>query len=124
MVLPAPGGPVTTVSGLHRVPWTISFVIRRRCTAHSGTPGAVIFDARIGWPAETADRPARVTRLAASVASVFIAPAMLPLLSPLTCRPSATSPRDTGRHDSRLQWKAPSTTQNRQLPGHASCHRY
>src|SRR5215472_3604339 len=96
MVLPAPGGPVTTVSGLHRVPWAISFVIRGRCTAHSGTPGAVIFDARIGWLAETADRPARVTRLAPSVASVFIAtsPARLSRHRPAGRGQSAITPGD------------------------------
>jgi hypothetical protein len=51
----------------------MSFVIRGRCTAHSGTSGAVIFDARIGWPAEPAGRPAWFARPPPSVASVFIA---------------------------------------------------
>ena len=58
IVLPAPAGPVTTVSGHHRLPWAISSVIRGRGTAQSGTPGAVIFDARTGTPPETAGRSA------------------------------------------------------------------
>src|SRR5262249_34612423 len=57
-VLPAPGGPVTTVSGHHRMPATISSVIRGRRTAHGGKLGVVTLDARIGSPAD-ADRPAR-----------------------------------------------------------------
>src|SRR5207247_10143857 len=48
IVLPAPGGPVTTVSGHHLVPSAISLVTRGRGTAQPGTPGTVIFDSRIG----------------------------------------------------------------------------
>ncbi|SRR6266566_2286502 len=59
IVLPAPGGPVTTVSGHHRVPSAISAVIRGRRTAHSGTSGTVILDVRIGSPAGPADRLVR-----------------------------------------------------------------
>src|SRR6266550_3892290 len=59
IVLPAPGGPVTTVSGHHRVPSAISPVIRGRRTAHSGTSGTVILDVRIGSPAGPADRLVR-----------------------------------------------------------------
>src|SRR6516165_10246355 len=58
IVLPAPGGPVTTVSGHHRVPRAISSVIRGRRTAHGGRLGIVTLDARIGSPAD-AGRPAR-----------------------------------------------------------------
>src|SRR5438477_4273588 len=57
IVLPAPGGPVITVSGHHRVPRAISSVILRRGTVQAGTSGAVIFDARIGSPAGPADGP-------------------------------------------------------------------
>ena len=42
IVLPAPAGAVRTVSGHHRLPWAISWVIRGRGTAQSGAPGAVI----------------------------------------------------------------------------------
>ena len=59
IVLPAPAGAVTTVSRHHRLPSAISVVIRGRGSAQPGTPGAVIFDARTGMPAETADRRAR-----------------------------------------------------------------
>src|SRR5439155_23329925 len=48
IVLPAPGGPVTTVTGHHRVPSAISLVIRGRGTVQPGTPGTVTLDARIG----------------------------------------------------------------------------
>src|SRR6516225_3194764 len=57
IVLPAPGGPVTTVSGHHRVPRAISSVIRGRCTVQAGTSGAVIFESRIGSPTGPADGP-------------------------------------------------------------------
>jgi hypothetical protein len=60
IVLPAPAGPVTTVSGHRRVPSAISAVIRGRGTTQSGTPGAVIFAARIGSAADIADRLVRV----------------------------------------------------------------
>src|SRR5215469_2686746 len=67
IVLPAPGGPVTTVSGHHRTPPAISLAIRGRCTTQSGTPGAVIFEARIGSPAGAAVRLVRVISWAAWV---------------------------------------------------------
>src|SRR6266496_4451869 len=47
IVLPAPGGPVMTVSGV-RAPCAMSLLIRGRWTAQPGTPGAVIFEARTG----------------------------------------------------------------------------
>jgi hypothetical protein len=53
-----------TVSGHHRLPWAISSVIRGRGTAQPGTPGAVIFAARIGASAETAGLLARAACLA------------------------------------------------------------
>ena len=56
IVLPAPGGPVTTVSGHHRVPSAISLVIRGRDTAQSETLGTVILDVRTGSLANTAGR--------------------------------------------------------------------
>src|ERR1700744_4191640 len=56
IVLPAPGGPVTVVSGHDRIPAAIRPVIRSRGTAHSGTTGTVILAARIGWPPEPAGR--------------------------------------------------------------------
>ena len=59
MVLPAPGAPVTTVSGHHRAPSAIRLVIRWRWTAHAGMAGALILDIRIGSPANAADRLAR-----------------------------------------------------------------
>jgi hypothetical protein len=59
IVLPAPAVAVITVSGHHRLPWAISLVIRGRGTTQSGTPGAVIFAARIGTSAETAGLLAR-----------------------------------------------------------------
>src|SRR5215468_12176436 len=55
IVLPAPTGPVRTVNGHHRVPWVISWVIRGLRTAQSGTFGAVIFEARTGSLADTAE---------------------------------------------------------------------
>jgi hypothetical protein len=66
VVLPAPAGPLTTVSGHHRVPCAISLVIRGRDTAQHGTPGAVILAATIGTPAETAGRRARVASRSAA----------------------------------------------------------
>ena len=41
IVLPAPTGPVATVSGHRCAPWAIISVIRGRCSAQSGTAGAV-----------------------------------------------------------------------------------
>ena len=66
VVLPAPAGPVTTVSGHHRAPCAISLVIRGRGTTQPGTPGAVIFVATIGTPAETAGRRAQVAARSAA----------------------------------------------------------
>src|SRR2546430_15508652 len=60
IVLPAPGGPVTIVSGHHRVPSAISLVIRGRGTAQCGTSGGVIFEVRIGSPTDMAGRRPRV----------------------------------------------------------------
>src|SRR6201996_8295286 len=60
IVLPAPRGPVTTVSGNHRVAWVISWPTRGRGTAQSGVPGALILEGGIGMAAETAGRRARV----------------------------------------------------------------
>ena len=59
IVLPAPGGPVTTVSGHHRVPRAMSWAIRGRASAQSGTAGAVILATKIGSLPETAARLAR-----------------------------------------------------------------
>ena len=77
--------------------------------------------------AETADRPVRITWSAPSAASVFIATSPVLLSTrhrPASSGPSSVTPRDTGRHHSRLQWKAPPpTTQNASGPGRASCHR-
>jgi hypothetical protein len=62
-------GAVITVSGHHRLRWSISLVIRGSGTTQSGTPGTVIFAARIGTPAATAGSLARAaTRPATSVA--------------------------------------------------------
>jgi len=60
---------MTTVSWHHRTSSAMSLVMRGRCTAHSGKPGAVIFTAGTGSPTDTADRLARVpTRLVPWVA--------------------------------------------------------
>src|SRR5260370_29617955 len=77
IVLPAPAGPVTTVSGDHRVPSAISWVTRGRCTAQSGTFGTVILDARIGVSAETAGRLARAACLTtwAAIGTSWTSPA-------------------------------------------------
>ena len=63
MVLPAPGGPVSTVSGHHRVPSATRSVIRWRGTAQAGTSGAVILEVRIGSPASAAARLVRAGAL-------------------------------------------------------------
>src|SRR5947207_2932801 len=75
IVLPAPGGPVTIVSGHHRVPSAISLVIRGRGTAQCGTSGGVIFEVRIGSPDDTvvARRPRVDTWLAPS-AVIYVPP--------------------------------------------------
>ena len=49
MVLPAPGGPLITVSG-PCLPASIRASIRGRPTSHGGRAGAVILDARIVSP--------------------------------------------------------------------------
>src|SRR5215831_1222061 len=49
MVLPAPGGPVTEVSG-PRAPSARSLSMRGRMTAQPGTAGIVTFDVRTGSP--------------------------------------------------------------------------
>lgn len=59
VVLPAPAGPLTTVSWHHRTPSAMSLVTRGHRTARSGTPGAVIFAAGTGSSADTADRLVR-----------------------------------------------------------------
>src|SRR4029077_11978135 len=84
IVLPAPGGPVTTVSGHHRVPSATSFVIRGRCTAQSGTFGAVILDARMGSAADPDDRLPRVDTWLATLTA--IATSRAPMLRWLATR--------------------------------------
>ena len=70
IVLPAPGGPVTTVSGHHRAPRVISLVIRGRWIAQPGTSGTVTLDSRIGSPTAAANGPGRATaRLVVHVAT-------------------------------------------------------
>src|SRR5579863_6137249 len=49
IVLPAPGGPVTVVTG-PRAPWAMRAWMRGRGMSHSGTPGTVTLDARSGSP--------------------------------------------------------------------------
>src|SRR4029077_6545718 len=78
IVLPAPGGPVTIVSGHHRVPSAISLVIRARGTAQCGTSGGVIFDVRIGSPEETVARRPRV--------EAWLAPSAVTYCPPVRCR--------------------------------------
>src|SRR5215472_16985021 len=56
IVLPAPGGPVSAVTG-PRAPWAMSAWIRGRGISHSGTPGTVTLDARSGSPAPAVCRP-------------------------------------------------------------------
>src|SRR5580700_7604781 len=56
IVLPAPGGPVTVVTG-PRAPWAMSASMRGRGMSHSGTPGTVTLDARSGSPGPAAGRP-------------------------------------------------------------------
>ena len=70
IVLPAPGGPVTTVSGHHRVPRVISLVIRGRWIAQFGIPGTVTLDSRMGSSAGTANGSVRASaRLAVDIAT-------------------------------------------------------
>src|SRR6516225_3430843 len=57
MVLPAPGGPVTTVSG-PRAPSAIRRSIRLRGTTHPGTRGGASLDIRTGSSARAACRRA------------------------------------------------------------------
>src|SRR5438067_13556334 len=56
IVLPAPGGPVSAVTG-PPAPWAMSAWIRGRGISHSGTTGTVTLDARSGSPAPAACRP-------------------------------------------------------------------
>src|SRR5689334_3581319 len=74
IVLPAPGGPVTIVSGHHRVPSAISLVIRARGTAQCGTSGGVIFEVRIGSPEGTVARRPRVDAWLAPSAVMYVPP--------------------------------------------------
>src|SRR6201996_9778297 len=85
IVLPAPPGPVTTVSGHHRVAWVISWPTRGRGTAQSGVPGAVILEGGTGTAAATTSRRARPATGRASGAvseiSRFLSPAPLPVMA-------------------------------------------
>ena len=81
--MPAPAGPLTTVSRHLRAFSPISLVIRGRGKAQSGIPGGVILDARIGSRAEAANgdhrlRPGRAGSVlgigAGSVAAVMSIP--------------------------------------------------
>ncbi len=70
IVLPAPGRPVTTVSGHRRVPRVISVVIRGRWIAQPGTSGTVTLDSRIGLSAGTDPGSGRaIARLAVDIAT-------------------------------------------------------
>src|ERR1035441_4322163 len=70
----APGGPMTTVSGHHRLPSAISLVIRGRGTAQPGTPGAVILDASTGTPAETPGHLAGAATCSATLVAIGASP--------------------------------------------------
>src|SRR3989440_11806197 len=74
IVLPEPGGPVTIVSGHHRVPSAISLVIRGRGTAQCGTSGGVIFEVRIGSTEDTVARRPRVDAWLAPSAVIYVPP--------------------------------------------------
>ena len=94
---------MTTVSGHDRAPLAISLVIRGRCTAQSGTHGAVIFDARIGtaaasWPSEGA------APRAATLVVTGISP-----LSPAAwaARHGRSHPACRLGHSARSPWRAP-----------------
>ncbi len=78
VVLPAPAGPVTTVSGPRRLPWAISLVIRGRGTAQSGTPGAVILVARIGTSAQTVGLLAWAATCLAAQVAIGSSPVLFP----------------------------------------------
>src|SRR5258705_8775120 len=86
IVLPEPGGPVTIVSGHHRVPSAISLVIRGRGTAQCGTSGGVIFEVRIGSPPDTAARRPRVDAWLAPSAVIDTSRSLLVLGGPSPLR--------------------------------------
>src|ERR1700722_5247026 len=69
IVLPAPGGPVTMVSGA-RVLSAMMAESRRRGTAQSGRPGTVILDMRTGSPCPAGGPSRRVTVRGRELASI------------------------------------------------------
>src|SRR5580693_4417629 len=96
MVLPAPGGPVIMVSGAGGLSAMMA-AIRRRGTAQSGRPGAVILDTRTGSPSPAEGPSSRVAVRGRDLASI----ANTLFLGGRSRRPGAC-PRDTRQRRDRI----------------------
>src|SRR5437773_2957438 len=113
IVLPAPGGPVSAVTG-PRAPWAMSAWMRGRGISHSGIQGTVTLDARSGSPAPAVCRPEPA--VSGTVTLATIAPPPLP--------PShhrlATAASGSRRPSPPAQRASPPDTRSRMHPGDPS----